>query len=491
MEKEMFEKIKSLYFSDDLNRSLAKELLKALGENYELNEMFEIGYFFNCDLTNQKIYNDLSRWVFENCTIRNCSFEVEIFVDSLILIDSKFEDCHFNCLQVMNAKIDNDFLSGTFNNCKFDEIEIYKCTITQIPDFFNDAKLKFEESDFEGMGKEIDPDLYYISCKFFDCDFSNKHLDWLILAECQFINCLFVDSTLTWRYDFYDLCLWGDFRGATFYGNFEINGEVVGADFSESNLYSESYESMKGVVLPRDLDQWFIGNSYDFSETCFGSLPLMDLVFDYLFLYDVNFSCADLEGAIFIDCELDGANFEEANLEGAVFLNCDLSDTNFDDANMVDTTFKDCFDVKEIQRDSNYELIDGNEIEEVTYVPLKLKEGYFLDSVLLFDDFDDYCFFEFDFSGKYMDFVSFKNADLSFANFSNCILKDVDFTGANLSYANFNNAILINVVFEDAVLDAVLFDDFYEPVLIETYNEIDDEFDDDDNYIEELDWEDL
>jgi hypothetical protein len=49
---------------------------------------------------------------------------------------------------------------------------------------------------------------------------------------------------------------------------------------------------------------------------------------------------------------------------------------------------------------------------------------------------------------------------------------------------------LINVVFEDAVLDAVLFDDFYEPVLVETYNEIDDEFDDDDD-IAELDWEDL
>jgi uncharacterized protein YjbI with pentapeptide repeats len=70
-------------------------------------------------------------------------------------------------------------------------------------------------------------------------------------------------------------------------------------------------------------------------------------------------------------------------------------------------------------------------------------------------------------------------------------LKVVDFTGANLSYANFSNAILINVVFEDAVLDAVLFDDFYEPDLIETYNEIDDDEFDDDNYIAELDWEDL
>lgn len=485
----MFEKIKSLYFSDDLNSLLAKELLKAQGQNYELSEMFEIGYFFNCDLTNQKIYNDLSRWVFENCTIRNCSFEVEIFVDSLILIDSKFEDCHFNCLQVMNAKIDNDFLSGTFNNCKFDEIEIYKCTITQIPDFFNDAHRSFEETFFYGMRVEIDNEIHW-NCIFNNCNFSNKHLDWLILAECQFDNCIFVGSTLSWHHHSDELRLSGDFTGATFNGNFEINGEVVGADFSESNFYSEDCKSMKGVVLPRDIDQYFIDSAYDLSETYFGSVPLMDLVFDYLFLYDVDFSGADLEGAIFIDCELDGANFEGANLEGAVFLSCDLSDTNFEDANMVDTAFKDCFDVKEIQRDSNYELIEGNEIEEVTYVPLKLKEGYFLDSVLLFNDFDDYCFFEFDFSGKYMDFVSFKNADLSFANFSNCILKDVDFTGANLSYANFSNAILINVVFEDAVLDAALFDDFYEPVLIETYNEIDDEFDDDDDIVE-LDWEDL
>jgi uncharacterized protein YjbI with pentapeptide repeats len=288
-------------------------------------------------------------------------------------------------------------------------------------------------------------------------------LDRWILLDNHFYYCHFENARLSLNKDD-ERGLFGNFKGATFYGNFEIYGEVDGADFSECNFYSEDCMSMKGVVPPRDLDQYFIDSAYDFSETYFGSLPLMDLVFDYLFLYDVDFSGADLEGAIFIDCELDGANFEGANLEGAVFLNCDLSDTNFDDANMIETTFKDCFDVKEIQRDSNYELIYGNEIEEVTYVPLKLKEGYFLDSVLLFDDFDDHYFFEFDFSGKYMDFVSFKNADLSFANFSNCILKDVDFTGANLSYANFSNAILINVVFEDAVLDAALFDDFHEPV---------------------------
>ncbi len=485
-------KIIDLYFNPNFGRELAVELLR--GYNYEFIEMFENGQFENIVFNNVEFKVEIGFFTFDCCQFRNCKFDFEISDDDFNSFNSRFIDCQFKGLSIEDAEISSEFLSGVFENCKFDDIEIHRGTITGYPDFFENTYLKFEETDFEGLGKEINDDHSFIFCTFNNCDFSNKRLDKWNLLDNQYSDCIFVNAYLSIDGDD-ELGISGDFREATFCGTFIFyNVDVDGADFSEANFFSESgfKMSMRRVLAPWDVDQYFIDCAHDFSETSFADYLLSELIFEEIDLYDVDFSGADLEGAIFMKCNLNVANFQDAILDGAVFIECDLTDADFTNSSMLDTVFKDCIDVKEnIYHYSFYEIEDYD-FEEALGEKLKLRADYIFDKKLKFDDFDGYALDSVDFSGIQMEFVSFKNASLVNADFSNSVLTDVDFSGANLTHANFTNAVLINVIFEDALLENAVFDEDYRVDLFESYVEEGvEEPDDEDIYSSELDWEDL
>ena len=500
MEKEELEKVMLMYFSGADYRPLAIELMKSM--EYELAEMFEEeiirGFAFDdteCyfEMMNDLTFSDCSfkgiefngfkNIIFEgcefnNCIFLNCSFGGEI-EDLKIFVDCHLEKCHFNSI---NYTCDAEYMGYYFDEfrkqlveCTFEDFTIVLASIN----FDGDESLKDLNGSLSNCGieniksSEILRRFNYYNCSFGNCNLSGINF---YGENCSFHNCI-LDNIDFLRDDHYSFVS-GDLSYA------QINFEIY-----------TNYETviLTGASLGEKVDLDILSETYEISEINLDEKVFIDFDFTDKNMENMSFVGCDLEDCDFRRSYLGGTDFSEANLEGAIFRGAELTGVNFENADLTDADFTESTDYfKDIFNDNYYENDEPYTVDEF------LQESNVYDTEPLTDR-NDFCFENFDnltltnvkFYHKNMDFVSFKNADLSFANFSNCILKDVDFTGANLSYANFNNAILINVVFEDAVLDAVLFDDFYEPVLVENYNEIDDdEFDDDDDIVE-LDWEDL
>lgn len=128
----------------------------------------------------------------------------------------------------------------------------------------------------------------FINCTFVRCDFSKSDLQGNMFEDCTFKQCNLTMAAVQNT----------GFRNAAF-----IGCKLLGIDFTKSSTFSFSMS--------------FVDSYLDFSIFC--SRKLLKTLFERCSLKEVDFSDADLSGALFKDSDLQLANFSGANLVKADF----------------------------------------------------------------------------------------------------------------------------------------------------------------------------
>ena len=96
---------------------------------------------------------------------------------------------------------------------------------------------------------------------------------------------------------------------------------------------------------------------------------------------------------------------------------------------------------------------DGTEKEFITFVDAYLSDANFSNADLRYTNFSDADLRNANFVNTYLRHAKFSNANLRNANFSNANLRNAKFSNANLRNANFSNANLRHANFSNANLD--------------------------------------
>jgi fluoroquinolone resistance protein len=162
----------------------------------------------------------------------------------------------------------------------------------------------FQSCKFIGLSFKF---VNFQNCTFKNCDFSESRFDFV-----GFSNCSFSESKLSFL----------DFS----------NTSVQNCDFANSVAENCVFQKLKG------------GSKNERKN------------FD---LRSCNFEGANLNGTIFVICNLKKVNFQKSILENAVFERCDLEETDFTLAKIAGCGFSDC-NIKKTYLDMNGFLDYGN-----------------------------------------------------------------------------------------------------------------------------------
>jgi uncharacterized protein YjbI with pentapeptide repeats len=194
---------------------------------------------------------------------------------------------------------------------------------------------------------------------------------------------------------------------------FSVNvGDYMAAT---ETIYTENKDKDAGKLA-----KWFykqIENAYSFGD--YSGLDFSGCIFKHTDFRYASFRNSSLKDASLAGSSLEGASFRKASMEGCVLDNCTIFEADFSNAVLKNASF--------VNVQAKAGLPDEEDWEFVGFLP-----------------------------------VSFRNADLTNANFTGANLKGADFSGAVLSGTDFTNVVLDGAIFDDtlakvAVLDETIF----------------------------------
>jgi uncharacterized protein YjbI with pentapeptide repeats len=142
-----------------------------------------------------------------------------------------------------------------------------------------------------------------------------------------------------------------------------------------------------------------------------------------------EYTFGDYSGLDFSECNLQGLDFRYANFRKSIFKQASLLNSSFERASFRNASMEDC-------------VLDNCSIHEADFSNAMLKNSSFINAKAKAGLIDDE---EWQFVGFLP--VSFRDSDLTGA----------DFTNADLTGADFSGAILTDTVFTDAILDDAVF----------------------------------
>lgn len=157
------------------------------------------------------------------------------------------------------------------------------------------------EEEFENLDEKELVSIYFDSCTFINCDFSEAIMNKCKFTECTFINC--------------DLSL-SSLKSCTFN---DVN-------FKKSKLIGISWSS---CVEPFDVSF----DTCNLSQNSFHMLDLRHMQFINSFIKDSGFE----------ECNLESSSFNSSDLELTVFINNNLKKANFESARnyLIDPKYND------------------------------------------------------------------------------------------------------------------------------------------------------
>jgi len=321
---------------------------------------------------------------------------------------------------------------------------------------------------------------------FTNCDFSNRDLSGYIFKSCKLAGTNFSKSTFNGE---------TDFTGATFgksatdkVTNFS-GCDLSAAKFSKPVLFGKSGTKKIPADLTNAKIPWtLLGNKFEAINISGAVLQDMPADLSKLRLTNVKWNNADLTGknignAHFTSCDLTGSKMSGVNLNHANFLKCDLTSVKMDRCSMNNVIFDGstltntdlsyassfirCSFLNTLLKGTQF---DGNDLKDSTFnVPNMMSEdpayitsfkGATLSSEFLIknlrknwqcidfrnakiDGWDSLKSDMYNIKAMHSYFnssLSFKNAGLSGADFSDAIFNAVDFSNTQLNNTRFIDA---------------------------------------------------
>ncbi len=214
-------------------------------------------------------------------------------------------------------------------------------------------------------------------------------------------------------------------------------GEENSEMFSQPNIEIQSILKLLFIDSPGcDIYTEFTANleHSELKATTLGNTNLQHAVFLKANLQGANFEGAGLQSACFAYAYLNSALFISVKLQGANFGGAVLQDANFRNANLNSTTFYGA----ELQR----AILDETDLQDANFHNAKFNSATFVSAKLQRANFGE----------ANLQSAYFLNANLYRAIFNKAVLRKSHFERANLQDANFIGAKLQDTYFEEVDL---------------------------------------